>query len=231
MALDAPRSRPSPKARNFEAKLTRMARSAQLLDILIASPGDSARGRDAIEQAIHDWNTHRSDSEGFVLRPRRWETGSVPLLGRGDGQSIINIQLVDTSDIVFAIFYHRLGTATRRAVSGTAEEIKRSVAAGKPVHLYFAEMSRPSDVDPEQLLLLRNLRSELQGEGLVGTFSSEEELRRLVANAIEYDLMHIRSRQHYLDAKERPPPPTEFLMHHQRQPRSDREIRSGSGPE
>lgn len=185
-----------------------MARNAELVDVLIASPGDAAGGRDAIERALHDWNAHRSDSERFILRPRRWETGSIPLLGRGDGQSVINSQLVDRSDIVVAIFYNRVGTKTPRAVSGTVEEIRRSVAAGKLVHLYFAEMDRPSDVDPEQLLLLRKLRSELQQDGLVGTFRTEDELQRLVANAIEYDLIEIRRREGYPPPNERPPPNT-----------------------
>ena len=59
-------------------------------------------GRDAVETALHDWNDHRGDREGVVLRLRRWETGSVPTMGRGGPQSVINSQLVDKSDIVIA---------------------------------------------------------------------------------------------------------------------------------
>lgn len=113
-----------------------MAAEVRKLDVLIASPGDVARERDAVERALHDWNNHRADAEGVVLRPRRYEIAAVPILGRGDPQTVINGQLVDQADIVIGIFYSRLGTPTQRAASGTAEEINRSVNAGKPVHLF-----------------------------------------------------------------------------------------------
>src|SRR4249919_2175225 len=97
-----------------------------MLDVLIASPSDADEGRDAVERALHAWNDYRSEDTGFVLRPRRWEIASVPVSGQGDPQSVINSQLVDQSDIVFGLFYDRLGSATPRAASGTAEEIDRS---------------------------------------------------------------------------------------------------------
>jgi hypothetical protein len=59
--------------------------------------------------------------------------------------------LVDRSDIVIAIFYHKLGSPTQRAISGTAEEISRSVRAGKPVHIF---------VNTAELETLRSFRAE-----------------------------------------------------------------------
>jgi hypothetical protein len=162
-----------------------------MLNVLIASPGDASAGRDAVERALHAWNDHRSDATNIILRPRRWETGSIPILGRGDTQSVINSQLVDESDIVVAVFYHRLGSPTARAVSGTAEEIKRSVAAGKFVHLYFAKKKLPYDLDLEQFKALREFRKEMQGIGLVATFKSESELHPAITNAMEYDISHL----------------------------------------
>lgn len=165
-----------------------MASEVRKLDVLIASPGDAASSRDAIEKALHGWNDHRSVAEGIMLRPRRWETGSVPILGQGDAQSIINSQLVDESDIVFAVFNHRLGSPTGRAVSGTVEEIDRCVSHGKPVHLYFAEASLPYDADLDQFKALRDFRAEMQQRGLVATFNSDAELAQAVRDAIEYDI-------------------------------------------
>ena len=157
-------------------------------DVLIASPGDAVPGRDAVETALHDWNDHRGDREGVILRPRRWETGSVSIMGRGGPQSVINAQLVDKSDIVIALFYHRLGSPTDIAVSGTAEEIERSVKAGKPVHLYFAEMPIPYRHDAKQFGALNNFRAEVQKLNLVDSFADEADLSRKVMRAIEYDL-------------------------------------------
>lgn len=90
--------------------------------------------RDEVERVLSEWNAHRAAAAQILLRPRRWEIASVPISGQGDAQSVINSQLVDQSDIVIAIFYHRLGSATARAVSGTAEEIQRALDLGKAVH-------------------------------------------------------------------------------------------------
>jgi hypothetical protein len=161
------------------------------LDVLIASPGDARPARDAVEQAVHEWNDNRSDAAGMILRPRRWEMAAVPISGRGDAQSVINSQLVDSSDIVIGLFYHRLGSPTLRAASGTAEEITRSVAAGKLVHLYFAEKKLPNDVDVDQLSALRMFRREMQQSGLIGSFKSETQLRHEVLRVLEYDVMQL----------------------------------------
>ena len=173
-----------------------MLTDVRKLDVLIASPGDAGAARNIIERALHDWNDHRADAEHVILRPRRWETGSIPVLGRGGAQSVINSQLVDGADIVFAVFYHRLGSPTPSAVSGTAEEIARSVHARKPVHLYFAEKRLPYDADLEQFRALRDFRHEMQKLGLIATFTEESELATAVTAAIEYDVRTLK------DAKE-----------------------------
>jgi hypothetical protein len=168
-----------------------MALEVRKIDVLIASPGDAVQGRDVIEKALHDWNGHRGDAEGIILRPRRWETDAVPIIGEGDAQSVINSQLVDTSEIVFAVFYHRLGSPTDRAVSGTAEEIARSVANGKRVHLYFAEKDIPYDADLEQFSALRKFREQMGKQGLVASFKTRSELKTAVSRAIDLDITEI----------------------------------------
>lgn len=113
-----------------------MSFNANVLQVLIASPGDIGEERNAVESALHGWNSSRAQREQVILLPRRWEKDSAPTMGC-DGQEIINAQLVDKSDIVIALFDSKLGMATPRAVSGTAEEIERAMDAGKPVHVWF----------------------------------------------------------------------------------------------
>ena len=96
-----------------------MAFDAHVLKVLVASPGDTTQERDAIERALHGWNGDRAEREGIILLPRRWETNAVPRLG-GSAQTVIN-ELVDSADIVLAVFDSRLGMATAEAVSGPAE--------------------------------------------------------------------------------------------------------------
>jgi hypothetical protein len=172
-------------------KLPPVKLDVTMLDVLIASPGDASSGRDTAERALHDWNDHRSETEGIILRPRLWEVASVPIQGRGDAQSVINSQLVDESDIVIAIFYGRLGTATPRDISGTAEEVNRSVAAGKLVHLLFAEKDLPHNADLEQVKALRDFKSKVQDQGLIRSFKNEAELSRLVDRIIEHDVREL----------------------------------------
>ena len=190
-----------------------MPSSVHRVDVLIASPSDARPARDAIEQALHEWNVHRGDEERVILRPLRWEVGSVPVVGQGDAQSVINQQLVDKADIVIGIFYHRLGTSTPRAISGTAEEIDRSVRAGKQVHIYFAEVPPPYSVDLEQFKALKGFKERIHSDGLVGTFELIADLKVAVLRAIELDVQSLNigssaARKNPLVAYE---PPTETV--------------------
>jgi hypothetical protein len=60
-----------------------------------------------------------------------WELDATPQFGL-DPQAAVNEQLVDSSDILVAILWTRLGSPTPRSPSGTVEEITRFVDAKKP---------------------------------------------------------------------------------------------------
>jgi hypothetical protein len=165
-----------------------VAFAATVYNVLIASPNDTTPSRDAIESALLSWDRDRAEGSSVIMLPRRWETDAVPLVGGLDGQSVINNQLVDQADILFGVFYARLGRATQRGVSGTAEEIERAADAGKPVHVYFSTAPIPRDVDVDQLTALNQFREELATRGLLGEFASDDDLRAKVRSAIEHDL-------------------------------------------
>lgn len=159
--------------------------------VLVASPGDLPVERDHVEEVLHRWNERRSEESGIVLLPLRWETGSVAVIGEGDAQSVINAQLVDKADIVIALFHAKLGSPTDRAVSGTAEEIERSVEAGKRVHVYFSTRALPNPVDTAQYEALAKFRQRIQKLGLIGSFKNKVSLTKVVQDAIEYDLVRL----------------------------------------
>jgi hypothetical protein len=164
-----------------------MSFTATVLRVLVASPSDVPKARDAVESAIHSWNSRHAATRSIVLLPWRWESSSVPLLG-DHPQSIINEQGVDGADIVVALFGSRLGSPTREAVSGTVEEIERAVNSGKPVHLYFSTAPLPHDVDTSQLDGLRQFRQEISERGLLGEFDDASQLESQIWAAIELDL-------------------------------------------
>lgn len=160
---------------------------AHVLKLLIASPSDTGSERDAVERAIHGWNAARAEREQIMFAPWRWETNAVPEMG-GSAQSIINSQAVDACDLVIAIFDSRLGTATDAAVSGTAEEIQRATAAGKPVHVWFSGEPLPRDTTAKELGRLEKFKAQMMQAGLLGSYANPEDLQFQVRNAIEHDL-------------------------------------------
>lgn len=165
-----------------------MSFRANVLKVLIASPGDTRELRDQVEQALHEWNGDRGEGAGVLLLPRRWETNAVPLVTGTDGQTVINSQLVANADIVIGIFHATLGRATPRAASGTAEELSASHAAGKPVHVYFSSMPIPRDHNRDQLAALDQFKEEMSKQGLYGSFDTPGSLKDQVKSAIEHDL-------------------------------------------
>jgi hypothetical protein len=57
-----------------------MAYQANIVNVMIASPGDVAPERQAIETIIHNWNSVNAEDRQTVLMPIKW--GS---LDAGDG--------------------------------------------------------------------------------------------------------------------------------------------------
>ncbi len=166
-----------------------MSFDARVLSVLIASPGDTRPARDVVEATVLSWNRDRARAQRVVLLSLRWEFDAVPELGGGDAQAIINKQLVDEADIVIGLFHGRLGQPTPRGVSGTVEEIERSIKRGARVHVFFSEMPLPGDVDPDQLKALRELQAKLQKRGLIGSYASHEDLSAKVRTCLEQDVM------------------------------------------
>ncbi|MEV3968207.1 hypothetical protein AB0K68_08715 [Streptomyces sp. NPDC050698] len=164
-----------------------MALQTITLSVLIASPGDTASERNAVEDVIRSWNSDHTLRRKIHLLPLRWELGAVPMLGSRDAQQEINEQFADAADIVIALFNSRLGKATKRAVSGTAEEILRARERGAAVHVFFSEGSVPRDHDPDQLKALNEFRKELQEHGLTGSYVSVDDLVAKVRRCLEHD--------------------------------------------
>lgn len=161
--------------------------NAHVLQVLIASPSDTLEARDETEKSLHSWNSSRAKREQVILLPRRWESDSIPRMGGGDGQEVINSQLVDDSDIVIVIFNSKIGAATPRAISGTAEELERALKQGKHVHVYFSDALVPRDA-LESAKEVEQFKKSLQSQGLYGTYSDAADLGFQVRNAIEADL-------------------------------------------
>lgn len=166
------------------------------LNVMLSGPGDVKPYLDIVETVVLDWNRERSKYSSVVLIPRHWSTDSVSSFSLGSGgQAEINQQLVRDADVVFAIFHANLGTATDRAVSGTAEEIDEAIDNGTFVHVFFCEQSLPYGHDPKQYAKLKAFRTSLEARGLYRAFTTDDELRGLVRQHLESDVASVNAPQ------------------------------------
>ncbi|MDO9043514.1 MAG: hypothetical protein Q7U64_14415 [Desulfocapsaceae bacterium] len=154
-----------------------MAYTATVLKVLIASPGDVGKERQAISEIFQMWNSLHAQSFSIFLQPVMWEKDTTPELG-GRAQSIINDQIVKDCDILVAAFWTRLGTPTGKAKSGTLEEIIEFETANKPILIYFSSQPvSPDSIDTDQYKLVLELKDEMKKKGLFATYDNLYEFR------------------------------------------------------
>lgn len=157
-----------------------MSFNAQTFRVLIASPSDLTEERQAVTDAINEWNAEHAAAEGVVLLPVRWETHARPTTNVRPQQAI-NDQLVTNSDILIGMFWTRFGTDTGVAESGTVEEIDQFVARAKPAMLYFSRRPiDPTKIDLDQHQKLTAFKIETYKTALVGDFTTVDGLRQTV---------------------------------------------------
>ena len=167
---------------------------ANVLKIMIASPSDVAAERTAIETEIHRWNYTHSVVRAVMLQPVRWETQGAPRMG-APAQDILNEDLLADSDILIGIFGTKIGTPTKDFVSGTVEEIKRHVAAGKLAMVYFSKIPvDPTKIDQAQWAALQEFKQECQTEGLYAEFDSLVDLTKKFGDHLALQLNSARFR-------------------------------------
>lgn len=148
---------------------------------MIASPGDVQVERNIAREVINDWNAVHSMSRRIVLQPVGWESHSTPAMGDRP-QAIINSQVLESADLLIAIFWTRLGTPTGEAESGTVEEIRKHADAGKPAMIYFSSAPvRPDSVDEQQYAALKEFRNECREKGLIEMFDNQNNFRQKFA--------------------------------------------------
>jgi hypothetical protein len=151
--------------------------SARVYDVLIASPSDVAKERQLARDVILEWNAVNARDKRMVLAPVAWETHASPEMGDRP-QAIINKQIARDCDLLIAIFWTRLGTPTGNSPSGTVEEIREHIRAGKPALIYFSEEPvRLDSVDEEQYRALKEFRTECQKSGLYESYSTASAFR------------------------------------------------------
>jgi hypothetical protein len=143
--------------------------------LFVASPGDVQEERSILRGVIRSLNQSHGKRRRYRLKLVRWETDVAP--GAGRPQQVINDQ-VGSYDVFVGIMWHRFGTPTGVADSGTVEEFRNAYRAWKrnramPLMFYFCQkpfMPRSiEEVDQMRRVLL--FRKALEGKALFWDYS------------------------------------------------------------
>jgi uncharacterized protein (TIGR00725 family) len=162
------------------------AAGRQELRVVVASPGDVKGERECVYRVLDELNYGVAPLLGLNLAGVGWDTHAYPAFHLDGPQAVVDqILRIEQADLVIGIFWHRFGTPTRDARSGTEHEIRNALRAsvdqGKP-HLMLYFSCRPyaakTSGETEQWTKVLSFREELQKEGLLGEFRNVTDFER-----------------------------------------------------
>ncbi len=141
---------------------------------MIGAPSDIQKEVQMVKDAISCWNQTNSMHRNIVLMPLHWKSNAYSSVGTS-GQSVINDQVTNKSDLLVAIFGSRLGAPTEDHISGTVEEIQQHIRNNKKVMLFFREnnLSPKSEDERVQLNKLFDFKKEIQSKCLWYDYKDE----------------------------------------------------------
>jgi hypothetical protein len=147
-----------------------------MIRVFWSAPGDVVEECGAFFETVSEWNDVHSSAQSATLKPVSWKRDTHPAIGRP--QAVINEQALNASDILVAVFRSRFGSPTGRADSGTEEEIRRSIADGRAVMLYFREPDTDSPTSStQQLQKLQQFKDEMRRSALVHSYCDPQDFR------------------------------------------------------
>lgn len=151
--------------------------SARVFSLFLAGASDVADEQAIVRQLVDSWNREHGFSRNAFITVTSWLTHTYPAAG-AEPQQVINRQVLDSADIVVAVLWTRFGTPTSQAMSGTEEEIERSIAAKKRVMVYFSDRPiHPSDIDSGQYAQIREFADRFRKRGLYSSYGDLESFR------------------------------------------------------
>lgn len=160
-----------------------------IFKIFIASPSDTVSEREICEKVFSEINQGIGNIYNFRVESLKWENDVRPSLRNKDGQSTINEQIGDSYELFVGIMNKKFGSPTTKAGSGTEEEFNNAFDRYKEmqdveVMFYFNDAlpTSMSELNPEELIKIRDFKSKLSKYGIYGTYNGifdfEEKLRK-----------------------------------------------------
>lgn len=179
--------------------------------IFVASPGDLAPERDALDAVAEDLTHAFGGDRRF--RVLRWERDAYPGMGRPQG--VVNDRIGDDYDVFVGLMWKKLGTPTGAAPSGTVEEFDRAYARWEqtgrpPILFYFCE--RPffpgTAEEIDQFSKVAAFRQRVQGHGITGQFVTTEEFATQARHDLSRAIRALDAEDAQRTPEQTPPPAT-----------------------
>jgi antitoxin component of MazEF toxin-antitoxin module len=163
-----------------------MAQKITGLRVVLASPSDVKREREAFAKVVDQVNNDTARPAGFHLDLWRWETDARPGFNPKGPQGLIDKVLqIDQCDLFVGIFWNRIGTATKLGRTGTEHEFETAYEAWKrkrtpEIMFYFNE--KPSNLSSDAELAQRGqvlaFKRTFPEEGLYWPYNGHAEFLR-----------------------------------------------------
>jgi methyl-accepting chemotaxis protein len=165
-----------------------MPKTTFVYRIFIASPSDVNEERNIVRSIVDEINTN-NNIKNIKLNVIGWEDSTFPSIGE-DAQDVINGQINDDYDILLGILWSRMGTPTKRDISGTKEEFERAYnrflidKQSINIMMYFKNAPIPiSEINVNQIENIQKFQKEIHGKGvLTASFNQPEEFSNLLRN-------------------------------------------------
>ena len=158
---------------------------ANVYKIMIGCPSDITEEIQIAKEVLYHWNSLHSERDKIVLLPSHWSKSSYPTMGK-QPQKSINEQVVKKSDLLICIFGSKLGTPTDTEISGTVEEVKEHMKAGKDVMIFFKKsVNDITAVEPQQLQKINEFKNSIKNEALWCEFSNADDFRNELSDKLQ----------------------------------------------
>ncbi len=156
--------------------------TVSILKVFMSGPSDVSEEMNSVKTVLVDLNSSLTNLLDLEFKGINWKNDIYSDFGTGDGQQVINSQVIGAYDIFIGILWQKLGSPTDRADSGTVEEIENALKAkrsGDNIHvmLYFKQTppKNMDEIDIVELQRLREFKKSIGTEGLYTEFNSTEE--------------------------------------------------------
>jgi hypothetical protein len=169
--------------------------STTAYQLLLSAPRDlPEEDIRAAFDAVARWNVLYGRQQNATVVPTHWSHHSAAEHGTRPQESL-NKQLVEDADVLIALFWHRLGSPTGEAESGTVEEIEEASAHGAYVGvLRCSRAIPPGDFDTDQASRLDAFLDEIRRNSLILEYEGAVALRERVDTILTTAVTALRTR-------------------------------------